>query len=133
MYPDPYHGYPPRSAPPHAPGTTTRTTTRCAVRLQCDQWCHGPDTVHQASFGYRQRAKIPHCLKPPLFNGKMDLFILAIFVKKAYLILIGFQKSVIFDVFAKNSGFLTLFWTPLFFTVFHGFRGLRFSLGNLEI
>ena len=71
--PDPYHGYHARSAP--WPGTpiprvpTTRTTTGSIVSTASTA-SHRPTTVHQASFGYSEPAKIPLCLKLTVFIGR---------------------------------------------------------------
>ena len=65
-----------------------------------------PGTVHQASSGYSGPAIITDLSKTDTFlrtkNGPVKN---VIFIKKAYLILIVFTKMVIFDVFAKISGF----------------------------
>ena len=97
-----------RPTPPHTitPGTTTPCTTRPATLAPLQHALRGPDSVHQASFGYSLGPKILDCSKPPLFLVKKGPVKTAHFGKKAYPILIGFPENAIFDVFTEKQWIL---------------------------
>ena len=70
--------YPITRVPPHP-------LPDAAVSSSATQRClRGLSEAHQASFGYRHRAKIPSCPKPPLFNDQNGLVENDTFVKNPY-------------------------------------------------
>ena len=119
MHHTPLPGYP--TTTPVLAVRSSRAVTRLSV-------------VHQASFGYNQRANWAVCLKTTTFwEVKTDLSKLHIFreltVKESRISTFChfwpfWLKSAIFGVFLDTSGF----W--LFFTDFHRFGHVRFPNGN---